>query len=185
MKLANITSTYRSKLIEEAFKGWLTPNTKVLDVGCGTGVVGKELSQHFNLQLSGCDIENYVLTNIPFKKITDRNKLPFPNNSFDYALFVDMLHHTSYETQKRLLQEGLRVSKSVLLFELHETFTGKILDYLLNKIHHPTMAIPYTYRTRKQWIQLAKELHIKFEVRKVRKPFLYPFTHMAFRFTRK
>ncbi|MFX0206352.1 MAG: 50S ribosomal protein L11 methyltransferase [Candidatus Hodarchaeota archaeon] len=39
LKLANVTSVYRSQLIIETYKNWVKDNQKVLDVGCGTGVL--------------------------------------------------------------------------------------------------------------------------------------------------
>lgn len=34
INLANITSTYRSKLIIKAYKEWVYPKLKVLGIGC-------------------------------------------------------------------------------------------------------------------------------------------------------
>lgn len=184
MKLANISSTYRSKLIAKTFTGWIKNNTRVLDVGCGTGIVSRELKNNFNLNLIGCDIEKYILSNIPFKKINNINKLPFRSNTFDCCLFIDMLHHTSYETQERLLKEGCRVANVLLIFELKETTISRFLDYLLNKIHNPHMAIPHTYRSKRQWQLLGKKLGLKVEMRSIHRPLLYPFNHMAIKFSK-
>lgn len=185
MKLANFSTTYRSHLIAEAFEGWIKENSKVLDVGCGTGVVGYELKEKFKLKLVGCDIENYLIKKIPFKKIQVSTKLPFKKYTFDYVLFIDMLHHTTFDTQKKLLKEGLRVAKTVILFELKETRIGKVFDYLLNKVHNSHMEIPFTYRTLAGWINLGRQLKVSVKTRSVTKPILYPFTHMALKYQNK
>jgi ubiquinone/menaquinone biosynthesis C-methylase UbiE len=185
MKLANITSTYRSKLIEKALVGWVETDCRVLDVGCGTGVVGDYLRKNLGLDLTGCDIDDYRITKIPFKKMTNMNELPFEESSFDVCFFIDMLHHTEYDTQIKLLEEGFRVTNIAFIFEIVETPLGKLFDYLLNKVHNPVMNIPYTYRSTKEWMKLGKELNTEVDVRTVPAPLWYPFSHTAFRLKRK
>lgn len=179
MNIADITTVYRSKLIINAYKERIKANQKVLDIGCGTGVVADELRNIFNIKIVGCDIDSYLIRNIPFKKMNSYSVLPFKTNSFHLSMFNDVLHHTDYENQVKLIKESLRVSKIVLIFELVPTFTGKIADFLINKIHNPNMDIPYTYRKPDEWTKLFRKMNLKIEVIKADKPFLYPFTHIA------
>lgn len=100
--LANITSIYRARLIAEHYAKWLKPNEKVLDVGCGNGVVTKFLSEDLGVIIEGCDIENYLSKQIKFKIMEKHDELPYDDNSFDAVMFNDVLHHTSKTNQKKI-----------------------------------------------------------------------------------
>lgn len=180
LKLADITSTYRAKLIAKTYGKWVLPKTNVLDIGCGTGVVADELRKSLNIMVTGCDIDSYLIRNVPFKKMKSFSKIPFGGGGFNYSMFNDVLHHTEYENQEKLIKEALRVSKKVLLFELIPTITGKLADLLINKIHNPNMNIPYTYRDPKDWRKLFKKMGLKCKTQKVKKPMWYPFTHIGY-----
>lgn len=180
MELANLTSKYRGKLIIKAFKNFLEPGDKVLDVGCGNGVVSRQLQEHFKLDLTGCDVMDYLKEDIVFVKMESADKLPFPNNSFDSVIFNDVLHHTPFSTQEKLIKEALRVADKVLIFELKPTFMGKVLDWFLNKIHNRKMKIPFTYRNRVGWEQIFKKNGVKVASKEVKSASLYPFSHIAF-----
>ena len=186
IKLANITTLYRSKLIAEAYKQWLNPKKNVLDVGCGTGVVAHELQESLNIKVTGCDIDKYLIVDIPFKRMESFDKLPnFGKKKFDACMFNDMLHHTDYQNQVKLLRQAINISKICLLFELKPTMAGRIADLVINKIHNPNMNIPYTYRTPGDWKKLFKEIGYKYEIKEVKKPFWYPFSHIAFKISIK
>lgn len=183
--LAGITSTYRSKLISNSFNEWLKPNSKVLDLGCGNGIVSKCLADEYNLKLTGCDIMNYLAVDIPFVKMKSIYKLPFKDKSFDFVIVNDVLHHTSFGNQEKLIKEALRISKSVLIFEVQPTLSGKIFDFILNKIHNSEMDIPFTFRDSQKWFLVFDKLKIKYHSKRVSRPVFYPFQHIAFKLNNK
>src|SRR6187431_2474793 len=96
MALADITSTYRGDLIFKAYKKYLKKRQRVLDVGCGNGVIGHHLQKKTEIKILGCDIENYLVRDIPFILMKSTTKLPFKKQSFDVVMLNDMLHHTTY-----------------------------------------------------------------------------------------
>ncbi|OGM04081.1 hypothetical protein A2715_04915 [Candidatus Woesebacteria bacterium RIFCSPHIGHO2_01_FULL_39_32] len=185
MALANITSVYRARLITSIYNKWIKGGEYVLDVGCGTGIVGYELQKNIKIKVHGCDIDKYLIVPIPFTKMNQVDKLPFENNTFNMVMFSDVLHHVEYENQEKLIMESLRVAKVVLLFELRPTPIGKLFDYLINKIHNPRMSIPFTYRTESEWKILFKKMRLKWEIEDVPTPRWYPFSHVAFKLTKK
>ncbi len=152
----------------------------MLDVGCGNGVVSAKLKKSLKINLTGCDVINYLSHDIQYVKMQNKEKLPFNKYSFDVTMFNDVLHHTEKENQLKLLDEAFRVSKRILIFEVQPTIRGKIFDYLLNKIHNLGMNIPFAFRTIDEWQLLFKKKGYKFKTESISSPFLYPFKHIAF-----
>ena len=183
MKKFNISafaSPYRAKLIVSIYEKWFKRNGKVLDVGCGTGIVANLLKEDLGLKITGCDVKNYLVYDIPFVKIKG-DKLPFRKRSFDVVLFNDVLHHIDKPKQEQVLNEALRVGKDVFIFEYEPGVGGKILDIVLNRFHYDNLPVPLTFRYAHEWKQLFKKLSANYDSIRLKKPFWYPFTHIVFR----
>ena len=98
--------TYLAKL--EATRRWLDalpPETRVLDAGCGEGVLVEEYASR--LAIEGID-ENYSASRVRAGSLT---ALPYANASFDRALCLDVLEHLTFADQPRALAELYRVLK--------------------------------------------------------------------------
>ena len=96
--------TYLAKL--EAVRRYLDalpPQTRVLDAGCGEGVLVDEYASR--LDIIGIDA-NYTTKRIISGSLT---ALPFDDARFDRALCLDVLEHLSFEDQPRALAELYRV----------------------------------------------------------------------------
>jgi SAM-dependent methyltransferase len=96
--------TYLAKLA--AVRGYLDalPSpTRVLDAGCGEGVIVDEYADR--LQIVGVDA-NYASARVTTGSVMT---LPFADASFDRALCLDVLEHLAYEDQPRALAELHRV----------------------------------------------------------------------------
>lgn len=163
----NFTILYRAHRIFAAYQNILKPGMKILDVGCGNGVVGDMIAKKFGVYVAGTDILSYVKTGIPFQKMPAENILPFSNDEFDVAMLNDMLHHMPYENQIKILKEALRVARTVLIFEVHPTWYAKFTDYLANKIHQPLMRISFTHRTKEEWETLWREMGIEYRYKEI------------------
>jgi len=107
-------------------KDFIAKGSKILDLGCGSGVIGKYFQDFFQAEVIGVDIEDKRVENIPFK-IIDGVNLPFADNSFDTVLIAYVLHHAS--DPMSLLREAKRVTrKNIIIYEdLPEGFFGRIL----------------------------------------------------------
>jgi SAM-dependent methyltransferase len=96
--------TYIAKL--EAVRRWLdvlAPATRVLDAGCGEGVLVDEYAGR--LAIEGLD-PNYSSDRVRTGSLT---ALPYADGTFDRALCLDVLEHLSFEEQPRALAELHRV----------------------------------------------------------------------------
>ena len=96
--------TYLAKL--DAVRRYLDAlprETRVLDAGCGEGVLVDEYRDR--IAIAGLDA-NYASERVTQGSLTS---LPFPDASFDRALCLDVLEHLQYEEQPRALAELFRV----------------------------------------------------------------------------
>ncbi|MBN2398905.1 MAG: methyltransferase domain-containing protein [Candidatus Aminicenantes bacterium] len=86
----------------------------VLDIGCGAGHVGRELEKR-NCQVTGVDIamEEEGKSLRKFSNIDlNRDSIPYPPDSFDFILILDVLEHLDLPSQFNLLEKIRTGSKS-------------------------------------------------------------------------
>jgi SAM-dependent methyltransferase len=96
--------TYIAKL--EAVRRWLGqlgPGTRVLDAGCGEGVLVDEFASR--LAIEGVD-QHYSSERVRAGSLM---ALPYADGSFDRALCLDVLEHLTFEEQPKALAELHRV----------------------------------------------------------------------------
>jgi len=151
--LAKHISSYLPK--EKPLKG--------LDVGCGSGELAYLVQQKCpNVQIQGVDI--IIRENISTIKIDkfDGLKIPFENNSFDFVILVDVLHHT--EKQIELMNECVRLAKEFIIIKDHiynnwydRTWLG-FRDYIGNR--PAKVPLPYKYLSEKDWDILYKKINV-------------------------
>lgn len=98
--------TYLAKLT--AVRSWLDAlprATRVLDAGCGEGVLVEEYADR--LAIVGLDA-SYASDRVQQGSLT---ALPFPDGSFDAAICLDVLEHLTFEEQPQALAELHRILK--------------------------------------------------------------------------
>ena len=152
MEILKKSLDYRFNLIKENMD--LPLNGSVLDIGCGTGEITKELSK----EVTGADIKNFLKVKINFIKIKN-NKIPIKDKNFDYVTFIDSLHHMKKEEQENILREAKRLAKiEVILFENKPTLRAYIADWLLNRLRYGLkMPIPLNFRNPYNWGGIYKK----------------------------
>jgi len=107
-------------------QSFIEKGEKILDIGCGAGIVAKAFQDFFQTEVIGVDIKDRRVLQIPFKIINGRN-LPFPAKSFDVVLIGYVLHHA--KDPSALLTEAKRVcrDKIVIFEDLPEGFLSEII----------------------------------------------------------
>lgn len=90
---------------------------KILDFGCGNGMVGELLHSRNNLEISGCDVIVTENTDLHIKILKfDGYHLEVPDNNFEAGYANSVLHHI--ENPERAVKELSRVvSKRFVLIE--------------------------------------------------------------------
>lgn len=175
------------KLSTENYKRWLIPladdvltrckkkNLVILDVGCGPGLLTKELVlRSRNFSVVGIDISRVAvdmakknckkLSNASFF-VGNVNNLSFPPNSFDVVVCKDTLHH--FNDPKQAMKEMLRVvKKGGLLYiqDLRRDVPWYLLKRVISRNNVMEKLIYYSTRaayTKEEVGRMVKSLGVK------------------------
>lgn len=129
----------------------LRPDSKVVDVGCGSGRLAVQLARHEAMGYLGTDVVPAMLDYArqragrpDFRFIhVDRIAIPAPDESADIVAFFSVLTHLLHEESYLYLQEAHRVlrpgGKAVFSFVEHDTPMGAVvfeanLDWVRKRI---------------------------------------------------
>src|SRR3989338_10077205 len=107
--MIKLTEHIRWRLMRNYYKGLIKPHSKIIDIGAGNLHISKLMQDYFNAEVTGADVIDFG-TDYVKKVLIKGNKLPFEDNSFDYATFNCVLHHIDYEQQSEMLKEAKRVA---------------------------------------------------------------------------
>ncbi len=149
----------------------LNKNSKILDAGCGTGLVGIELKKYDYSNIEGVDFSQSMLDLIPqniYQKIEkiDLNKpLKFKNNIYDVVMCVGTF--TYGHVKPHALDEIIRITKNkgLICFTINEGiyeeygFDKKIKELTNNKLWNVKEFFKSNYITTKDveaWLCLAE-----------------------------
>lgn len=150
----------RVDVLSDRLAALLPPSARVLDVGSGDGRVASSIRVlRPAVDIRGIDVlvrEDSAIEVEAFDGAT----IPFPDESFDAVLLVDVVHHAS--EPMALLREAVRVSRQSLLIKDH-TLEGwwagptlRFMDRVGNARHG--VALPFEYWTRARWISAFETL---------------------------
>lgn len=143
----------RIRTLVELIAPRIESSDRLLDVGCGNGVLAASLAQRVpGLHTEG--IETHPRGGEPIAvRAYDGKKFPFPDDHFDVVTIADVLHHDPDPEQ--MLRECSRVARRLVIVKDHLR-TGRLsqariatLDWLANAPHD--VPCLYKYWTIEEW----------------------------------
>jgi SAM-dependent methyltransferase len=151
----------RVRVLARLLADKIPDDASVLDIGCGDGTIAKHITDHKpSLVLHGIEFAPRENCQIEFRAF-DGRKIPYPADSFDVCIFVDVLHHVgNAQGILRLLAEARRVTKRFVLIKDHlsenwfDFKTLQFMDWVGNRPHG--VVLPYNYQSRAQWDEYFK-----------------------------
>jgi SAM-dependent methyltransferase len=153
----------RVRVLSSHIAGLIPSGAEVLDVGCGDGSLARLISHaRPDVRIQGIDVLVRPVTHIPVAQFDGEN-IPFPDQSFDVVMFVDVLHHTT--NQRRLLTEARRVARLAIVVKDHcrdglfAESTLRFMDWVGNA--HQGVVLPYAYWPERQWRETFAELGLE------------------------
>jgi SAM-dependent methyltransferase len=177
---------YASRLAElvKRITPHLREGDKVLDVGCGTGALGRAIMDSGRCP-KGVDVRGLERVKRGGEAIPvdayDGVSIPHPDRSFDAVLLADVLHHEP--DPHRLIAECARVSRRLLIIKDHQV-AGPLAQQrisLLDWAANSPYGVPclYRYNTPADW-DAWKQRHSLTPVEELRSMRLYPFAYQLF-----
>jgi ubiquinone/menaquinone biosynthesis C-methylase UbiE len=119
---------------------YIPMGTNVVDIGCGNGFIAYHLGAMVRVPVMATDIVQAVAAPIDYRPFTG-SRLPFPDHSFDVALFCYVLHHAP--NAETLLAEARRVLRPQGRIIVYEDTPKSWIDRLL------------CWRHERQWLSRA------------------------------
>lgn len=150
----HLVNFYRALLI----KLFLNPK-KLLDIGCGTGLLVYYLRK-MGVEAYGLDVSRYAISKaypsiIPYLRVGNILKLPYPTGSFDIVITFNVLEHLEKEKIPKALLECHRVRTK---YSLHKVYT---LENRWMEKFHPQDISQISVLPQQWWQQLFNQLGLK------------------------
>lgn len=144
------------------FLPFLPPNEKILDIGCGNGLISLYL-QKKGFDVTALDVENLAYSEDIKVVVYDGKNIPFTENQFDTALLITVLHHT--DNPEKVLQEAVKVAKKIVIIEdIYENRFQQYLTYFMDTLVNLGFSnMTYQNKSDKAWQQLFEDLSLEIE----------------------
>lgn len=165
----------RAEKLTQALDSLIPASASILDVGCGNGVISWKLRQlHPGRDFTGVEVHERESCMIPCR-MYDGKTIPFEPNSFDYVMFVDVLHHTT-EAEDLLRQARLIARQGIVIKDHYcesrlNYYTLAAMDWVGNAQYG--VALPNRYKAAAEWQAIFARLGLR-QARTLEDIGLYP-----------
>lgn len=153
----------RVRILSDLLAQLVPEGAKVLDVGCGNGMVAHLLKQlKPTVDIEGLEVMPRPSCLIKCQSF-DGATIPLPNASVDVCMFIDVLHHTS--DIEGMLKEARRVARRHVLIKDHlcqnrfDLATLSFMDWVGNRAYG--VGLPYNYKSKAQWDRLFADCGLR------------------------
>src|SRR6266852_1075727 len=178
---AKLNHSRRTAILSLLMQNLIPANAHVLDICCGDGDIDEQIvNKRQDITLVGIDVMKRNKAKIPVT-VFNGQYIPYPDNTFDCVLLIDVLHHT--ENPDMLIQEAKRVSRQDIIIKDHyaktklDHFILRFMDWVSNKPHGVILA--YNYLSPAIWKEKWDTYGLKIHTH-IPKLHLYPYPFTIF-----
>lgn len=139
---------------------YLKEGDRILDIGSGNCTVARGLKDS-GYKVTLLDVIDKSMYSDFRPMIYDGEDIPFPDNSFDVALLITVLHHTKEPIE--ILKEAARVAPRIIVMEdLYEGPFQKYLTFAMDSfLNREFFGHPHTNMTERGWENTFNKLGLK------------------------
>ena len=143
----------RVTALASAIAPLLPKSARVLDVGCGDGLLDQALlDMRPDLRIEGVDVLVRAGTPIPVREF-DGWQLPFADGEYDVAMAIDVFHHAADAEalmgEMKRVARGPLVIKDHLLHGLPSELILRAMDWVGNSRYG--VRLPFSYWSEAEW----------------------------------
>jgi 16S rRNA A1518/A1519 N6-dimethyltransferase RsmA/KsgA/DIM1 with predicted DNA glycosylase/AP lyase activity len=130
--------------------------TKILDVGAGSGTYGRLLKPHYDvvdaIEIFPDYIKNFNLESV-YNKVIIGNILDFDFSSYDYIIMGDVLEHITVNEAQLLIKKMHESDKNILVAVPYKFEQGEEYGNIYETHHQPDLTVAVMYQ-RYQMLRL-------------------------------
>jgi ubiquinone/menaquinone biosynthesis C-methylase UbiE len=154
---------FELKLFTKTFDNFIDKDIKILDFGCGPGIMSQFFTNYTGIDIdkTRIDYAKKIYVQKTFILVNENDKkLPFEDNSFEAILFNDCLHHISNFHISKFLPELHRILKKDGIIIIREPKKDtNFITYFITELCENGDYV----RTRNEYKEIFKSFDIKYE----------------------